>query len=144
MPDRLSELLQQRRLIQDHLAWLDREIAAATKTETALGAVSALSLHKPLPAPTAPLPGSACVVFPPEAPAASSQPSPTGVDPEALLAEYQQDPQNLQVDVKRGCFLYFGIAMGLLLLVVALIYMNYLRHRSDPSARSPAPTVEKR
>lgn len=144
MPDRLSELLQQRRLIQEHLAWLDREIAAATKPTTSASSVSTASVQQPTaPVAAAPLP------TPTASPTATRLetplPSASPLDPDALLAEYQQDPQNLQVDVKRGCFLYFGIAMGFLFLLVALAYINYLRHHSDTSAPPPThPAVEKR
>ena len=35
MPDRLAELRRQRALVQEHLAWLEREIAATEKTPSA-------------------------------------------------------------------------------------------------------------
>ena len=97
MSDRLKDLQRQRALAQEQLAWLDREIARES------GATP-----PPTPAPPATPP--------------TGGPVKAEADAEALLAQYRSDPQALQRDVKRGCFLYFFAAFGLLLLGLLAFY----------------------
>ena len=100
MSDRLTELQRQRALAQEQLAWLDREIARETGAAT--------------PAPTSP---AATAATPPTAGLVHAE-----ADAEALLAQYRSDPQALHGDVKRGCFLYFIAAFGLLALGLLAFY----------------------
>jgi hypothetical protein len=103
MPDRLAELRRQRALIADHLAWLDREIAASAPSST---------FPKPTPqpfAPKPPLPLDPAAILA----AVNSSPAPTAVPPDTeahalLLPEHQ--PAEVKQDVRRGCFLYFALA----------------------------------
>ena len=105
MSDRLPELQRQRALIRDHLAWLDREIAALQ--------------------PAAPS-GSP----PAEGPGAGSRPAPaTDTQAAEILSHYRQEPVSLQDGVRRGCLLYFFGALGLLVVSVGVAYLLYIRNR---------------
>ena len=139
MPDRLSELLQQRRLIEEHLAWLNREIEAAKPAtrESSLPHLLSAPINAlggtpgtPQPAPP-PFPLSAT-------PAAASLENALR-EPDTILAEYQVDPKSLHVDVKRGCLMYFAGAMAVLILGVSLLYFMTVRRRA---AASPPPTSQ--
>lgn len=104
MSDRLKDLQRQRALAQEQLAWLDREIAREAGQGTPLAA------HPPVPrAPE--------TVSPP--PAGSAQ---AAADAEAILAQYQSDPGSLQKNIKRGCYLYFFAALGILALGILALY----------------------
>ena len=100
MSDRLQDLQRQRALVQEQLAWLDREIAAlqgpAAPTSTPT------TYAKPVP-PVAPR-------YTPPSPADAAAAERAA---EEILAQYQQESKSLQTTVRRGCFLYFFIAMGL-------------------------------
>ena len=99
--------MRQRAQIQEHLAWLDREIAAAEGVPA-------------LPPPTN---------RPPQAPAA---PASTAVsapsEAEKILDQFQQDATALKTDARRGCLMVFFIAMGLLILGGIVGYYFYGRH----------------
>jgi uncharacterized membrane protein len=103
--DRLKDLQRQRALAREQLAWLDREIAR----ESAPSAPGPPAAPSPTPAPAAG----------PAAPAASAQ---AAAEAEAILAQYKSDPSALQKKVKRGCYLYFVAAFGLLGLGVLAFY----------------------
>lgn len=88
MSDRLAELRRQRALVQQHLAWLDAEIAAAEK----------------FPAPAvASAPASAATAGVGEAPAIPP------ADTEALLARYAEEERTKPGQVKLGCWIAFLI-----------------------------------
>ncbi|MCX6955254.1 MAG: hypothetical protein NTV51_24130 [Verrucomicrobia bacterium] len=138
MSDRLQELLRQRALLQEHLAWLDREIEAA----------SGRAADQPTPLRLAPRPA-----FPP-APASQPPPSPSGylasqaaaitrhaaetraataaaatdenprvaATADAILEEYRVPPDALKTDLRKGCILYFIAALGLLAAGVTVLY----------------------
>jgi hypothetical protein len=96
--DRLNELQRQRSLLLEHLAWLDREIAAVNGP--------AAPARPVVPSPVRPL-----------VPATAAPADEPALD--ALMAQYQDEGDNLQSSVKRGCFLYFAltfvvIGLGLL------------------------------
>jgi hypothetical protein len=104
MSDRLQELLRQKALLAEQAAWLEREIAA----EQARAGVT-----PPAVAATAP---------------ASPPPASTVAPTEALFEQYRPNPQSVQQEVKRGCYLYFLGALVLLGLGLLAIYLVY-RHR---------------
>lgn len=114
MSDRLPELLRQRALVQEHLAWLDREIATA-QGHALSGAVPrsevAVTRSNPPPLPASP----AAVVHP-------GARDDTGT----LLERYQQDSATLKADVRRGCLLYFVGALALLAAVIGVVYFFYV------------------
>lgn len=88
MSDRLAELRRQRTLVQQHLAWLDGEIAAAEKFPAPAAAT--------LPASTAPTRASTAPGIPP-------------ADADALLARYAEEERTKPGQVKRGCWIAFLI-----------------------------------
>lgn len=124
MLDRLSELRRQRALLQEHLAWLDREIAdaAAGRGDSAAAAPSPAP-----PAATGAVPASAPGIAadppresaPPAGPADSSA---VKIEPDAILEQYRTPGGSLQSDVRKGCFLYFAAALVLLGAGVAALY----------------------
>ena len=97
MSDRLNDLRRQRTLQQEHLDWLDREIAALE------GSV--------VPEAT---------LAPPPLPAAS--PSRDDRDVEGILAEFRQAPVSIERRTKLGCLVYFVIVVGLLAVAVLALY----------------------
>jgi hypothetical protein len=103
--DRLQELRRQRALAQEQLAWLDREIAAASGEP-----VSA----KPLPQ--------------------NLQAAPTAHDDdvEALLESYRAESRRAPDDARRGCFILFFAALALLALGVLALYFYMSSHRLLP------------
>jgi hypothetical protein len=100
MSDRLTELQRQRALVQEHLAWLDREIAAAQGS------------RRPTPAVM------------PVSPAMQVPVSPSPADSEAILSQYRREPGTIKSDTRKGCFLYFVLAF---LAFGALVLALYLR-----------------
>jgi len=115
MSDRLAELVRQRALVQEHLAWLNREItAAATAAKTTTTLTSDVTTK-----PAAPAAGSVVV------PIASTPTSPdtaTPADPDEIIARYQATPASVKQDVRKGCLLYFAAAFVVLGLVVIALY----------------------
>ena len=115
MSDRLDDLVRQRALVQEHLAWLNREIANAAEAAKAATA-----------APPAPLPPAGASAVPS---AVVLAPSPTGpatgvgaIEADEIMAQYQATPANVKQDVRKGCLLYFSAALLLLGLVVTVLF----------------------
>jgi hypothetical protein len=106
--DRLAELRRQRQLLQEHLAWLDREIAATDSPpiDPAPIAVPAVNPATSKPAPVTP-----------------SGPD----DADALLRQYTASPESLHQDVRKGCFLYFALASLAVIALVAVLYFALSR-----------------
>lgn len=130
MSDRLPNLLRQRTIIEEHLRWLDREIAAASENRLPIPDENL----RPIPAPGSARPS---VPIKGENSGEILRADGTGVDP--LLADYVQEPENLKADVKRGCLIYFSVGMSIMLLSVFLLYLHYA-HRA-PAAPPPPATV---
>jgi len=107
MTDRSQRLLRQRALIQEHLDWLNREIAENQEVP-------------PLPTkvvqPTQGVPAT---------PPATTIPSD---DAEKILGQFQKNTGDLQTDTRRGCLFIFSIAMGLFVVSVIVAYFFYARH----------------
>ena len=82
MPDRLEELRHQRALVQEHLTWLEHEIAQVTVTRLTLPPFA----------------------FRPDKSGTASRP-PTPMPDSAIpeLSQFQVDPDNVQGDTRRGC-----------------------------------------
>lgn len=114
MSDRLAELRRQRALVQEHLAWLDREMAM---------------LEGPVSAPVVPPTTSGSrstnpITGVPTATGSVGSSITTFKDPAAdtILEEYRVAPTALKENVRKGCLLYFVAAFALLILVVAVLY----------------------
>ena len=103
MSDRLQELLRQKALLDEHAAWLEREIAA----ERGRAGENLPAAAPPAPVPAPPPPGM------------------TDADADALLDQYRNNPQSIQQEVKRGCLLYFFGALALVGLGVLIVYFVY-------------------
>ena len=118
MSDRLQELLRQKALLDEHAAWLTREIA---QERAKSGAGLAPDV---LPAPATPVPSPA-----PAAAITAPAPAPAALDAEAaaIIDQYRESDKTVQQNVKRGCILYFVAALALLALGVVAIY--FMAHR---------------
>lgn len=101
-------------MIQEHLAWLDREIAAESRRGG-----TGHSSGTPSQIPSVPLAVAT--------PAMQVPVSPSAADSEAILAQYQNQPDALKKDVRNGCFLYFALAMLGFFGLVALLYLRTKR-----------------
>ncbi len=111
MSDRLAELQRQRALVQEHLAWLEREIAATGKASDSPPPAASFT-HPSFP-PTPAIPVS---------PVAPARPAPPEAHVDELLAQYRSAPGAVRKDVRKGCLLYFGLALVALAAGVAVLY----------------------
>jgi hypothetical protein len=102
---RSDELRRQRELLREHIAWLEREIAA----EEGIQASEPFS-RQPL------------AHF-------SVTASDADRDAEAILEEFRRSSPAIEAQAKRGCILYFSLAVGLLLAVTLAFAFYYMRHR---------------
>lgn len=128
MSDRLAELVRQRALVQEHLAWLNREIAAAAEAAKSAPAASGPTTSPSPSIEAAPSPASPPAAFHPAVANASSASEPAVADdPDAIIARYQVAPGTVKQDVRKGCLLYFVGAFVLLGVVVAVLYMALQR-----------------
>ena len=97
MSERLEEFRRQRALQQEHLNWLDREIATLQGTKA--------------PSPS------------PSPPPIEPEPSPRQMaDADAILEEYRQPAVSIEKRTKTGCLLYFAAALVLTALFVMAVY----------------------
>jgi len=112
--DRLAELQRQRALAQEQLSWLDREIARE----------SGLTPVAPAPAVVAVTPAAAPATLP-----GVEMSSAAARAADEIIAQYQTSSDSTTKDVKRGCYAYFFVALGTVLLVVGTIYLFYLRRK---------------
>jgi len=112
MTPRMEKLQRQRALLQEHLRWLESEIASEAST------VPAGISESSEPAAAAPVVPSPTAVAPTESPGAIAAPDATALVPEA-------DVRGIHSDVRSGCLLYFILAFVALAAVVGLIYWLY-------------------
>jgi len=111
--DRLKDLQRQRALQQEHLAWLDQEIAKEAGQAGASGnaiPVSPLTHRVSAPKLESILPASDITA-----------------DAEAIIEKYQNTGPSVQSQVKRGCFMYFFLALALVGVGVAALYLYTVR-----------------
>ena len=114
MCERLNELLRQRALLDEHLEWLEAEIAAEKRKGPVTQEVA--PIFTPAPSPTirpmaAPVPAPLAVPPPLiERPAAEVE-----REAESILEQYRTEQARVGTSVKRGCFGYFFVAMVLLI-----------------------------
>jgi len=112
MSDRLAALRRQRTLVQQHLDWLDGEIASAQMGEGPAGAQPAT------PAATS---GSLQAVAP-LTPVDQGNPVRNDVVSEQILEEYRVPAESLQQDVRKGCLLYFAAGLAVFALGIVALY----------------------
>jgi hypothetical protein len=113
--DRLQELRRQRALVQQQLAFLDREIAAASGEA------------KPaMPAAQIPPPGSA-------APSRPAAPLAEGGEVDEVIKSFEAESRANPANVKRGCIWAFVAALVLFALCVFAFYLYVRFHQSPPS-----------
>jgi hypothetical protein len=98
--DRLSELRRQRAQVADHLAWLDREIAACA------GAA--------LPPVATPRSDSA--------PSPSTAPVPADTASEEILHQYHEEAASSPAAARTGCLVFCVAASAAIALVLFAIY----------------------
>jgi hypothetical protein len=113
--DRLQELRRQRALVQEQLAWLDREIASASGEATPKPAAQSL----------------------PSAPAVQSQPTLPAADGDTvveLIKSYQDESRSSPAKAYWGCILIFVAALVLFALCVFAFYF-YVRAHQPPAVR---------
>jgi hypothetical protein len=135
MSDRLAELRRQRALLTEHVAWLDREIAAeagkagsgdppraALPPAPAVGGSVSTGSRATVDAPA--------TIFAPVSPASTpaSRVTAGATDADAILNEYRVPSEALKTDVRKGCFLYFAVAMALLIGGVAILWVAFRHH----------------
>ena len=53
--------------------------------------------------------------------------NPSAADSEAILAQYQSQPDALKKDVRKGCLLYFVLALLAFFGLVTLLYLRTKR-----------------
>jgi len=126
MPDRHQELLRQRALVQAHLAWLDREIAqAAPPASVSAGPVAPSGLRlSPSRAPAnTTLRHTADAILGHAAAGVPLATAPRDItQADAILDEYRVPPAALKTDVRKGCFVYFVLALVLVAAGVTALY----------------------
>lgn len=119
MSDRLSELIRQRALVVEHLAWLDREIADAKGKVDPAAPNAAVAVLLPA---TNPASDAATALAPPNLvgpPPSVDAPVP---ETEVILEQYRVTPTAVKQDVRKGCLLYFVGAFVVLGIVVTILY----------------------
>ena len=142
MRDRLSELVRQRALVSEHLAWLDREIASVHATLSSSTRPPETSPNAPTQSPASDPSTSGSYIAPTQAatapsnerhspllPTAGATPttesrSVAPVAPEELIEQYRVSPATVKQDVRKGCLLYFTAAFVVLGIVVAILYFT--------------------
>lgn len=127
--DRLAQLRRQRALVQEHLAWLEREIAETEKTGATepAPASSGNQTNQDRPAPALSSSAFAAGLTRGRNDALEPAANTTDTQAEAVMEEYRVGSDDLQRDVRKGCFLYFAAALALLVAGVAGLYFA-LRH----------------
>jgi hypothetical protein len=126
MSDRLNELQRQRALVQEHLAWMEREIAAEmARAGPAPASPAEAPFAGQLP-PATPLQWQPPFARPAN-PVPSAMPAPGEPDAETIMEKYRDEAKDVKQDVRKGCFLYFAIAFLLLGLAVTALYFHTLK-----------------
>lgn len=127
MSDRLQELLRQRALVEEHLAWLDGEIIvaggeSADKSSPPLWpAASPVKSANPRPAFSAPV----AIPNPVSLTTAQALPPEVAKVADQIIEEYRVEPKALHTDVRKGCLLYFFAALGLVIFGAVAFYFAY-------------------
>jgi hypothetical protein len=102
----MEKLLRQRALLQEHLCWLESEIAA-----------EAPSMRDRTPSQPSDLPAPG----PGSAPAAT----PARFTAELAAVVPENDLRGIRDEVRSGCLIYFALAFAVLGMVVGFVYWYY-------------------
>ena len=125
MSDRLTELQRQRALIQGHLDWLDQEIATAK--------------GQPVKPATIPLPVPQAATTAPAAPVSAAMDTQLA---DEVIAKFETETKDSTQSVRRGCFVFFALAMTILLLGIYGLYRySKYRHANDPAPKAQSAQV---
>jgi len=111
MSDRLADLQRQRALAQEQVAWFEREIARETGQAVPV---------------TAPTPAASPVI---PRPTAAATDEATARVAQEIIAQYQASPLTAAKDVKKGCYLWFIFALGMLAICAVSLYFIYTHLR---------------
>jgi hypothetical protein len=123
-------------LVQEHLAWLDRQIAEAGGDTPAAPWPTTSAANSPATSPSGtsakpPAGATAVVAAALKAKAAtantSSEPPEVAAAANAILEEYRVPPEALKTDIRKGCFLYFAGALAVVAIAVAVLWYAF-RH----------------
>ncbi|GAB1488822.1 hypothetical protein MASR2M8_12690 [Opitutaceae bacterium] len=113
--DRLKELIRQRALLAEHLAWLDREITGVRGVSGSLSLADSVS--------PAPEPCSATLAA---SQPRSSLPSAAAAEVDALFDRLQTEEKSRGQFSQRGCWMVFTLLMlAGLVGIAALIFLRY-------------------
>jgi hypothetical protein len=117
IPDssRLNDLRRQRALMQEHLAWLDREIAEETGMPS--GEPPAITDIPNIPST--------------ESAASASAAEPVSAEAEKVLDEFRVPPGDIQENVRRGCLIYFFVGLVLFAAAVVGLYFVFRHSRGE-------------
>lgn len=117
MSDRLASLTHQRQLIEEHLQWLNTEIANEIPEGTHIANVSSGN-RSTLPTPSALEPDPKTIA------AIENQEAVGDVDAltDQLISQYAHASTRREMDPRLGLILFFGGILGLMGLVVFLFY----------------------
>ncbi len=117
MSDRLANLTRQRQLIEEHLQWLDSEIANEIPEGAQIASASSIDRSTPTHAAIEPLP------TPPVA-AIQTEEAEEDVDAltDQLISQYAHVSTRREMDPRLGLILFFGGILGLMGLAVFLFY----------------------
>jgi hypothetical protein len=107
-------------LIQEHLAWLDREIAAESGSIEPIRHATPIEIAAQPVAP--PIVGES-QTFSASSPAIEQQ-------AETAMAQYSVTPQAIQQDVRKGCLLYFAVGFLLFAATVVGVYLAWKHGRA--------------
>jgi len=123
MPERLSSLNRQKQLIEEHLRWLELEIAnesgqSATPPETDSQSENLESPTEAIPFPPIKTPAVALEV---EAPEEEGEEESEQMA-EQIISQYGQFSSSREMDPRLGLVLFFGGILGFLALTIFLFY----------------------
>ncbi len=110
MRDRLEELYAQKKLLQDHLDWLDSEIARESNHR--------MELVSSDPPPS----DFKCKTVNPIPETSLAEPQPTETIAQDSL---EIDHRAIRQEVRRGCLIYLAVFAALSLILIGLVYALY-------------------
>lgn len=114
MADRLQELLQQRALIKEHLAWLEGEISAASGRPVEMREPAPAPFPAAQPAVAGPIPMPAPGSLPGSLPRREGNTVRMRDDADTMIARMAAEENPAPVPTKKGCWIFFCATLVLL------------------------------